>query len=273
MQHRAAKLRLLQGLRTEPAATAGALGSPSGVRATPGEAGSTLGRYSREALRTLTMDTRAGRRHVALPPIWSLRTLLCWSAQLNQQHQWGYTEGTKLHSSSKSPGEENAGHVWKCSLSKVKAILTFSYWPLRGWNHPSSNKVKSMRNTNVTFKFTSNPGSKVKLPASRHHVGPWPFVWTEVVWFSGTWCGPPCSAPCQGPLPDAVFWRGRAWTSCLGGKALGGCWGYRGVPLWGMGEAWRRILCGGRGENGYTASTLTTIFCHLSWSTLIFTKQ
>ena len=130
-----------------------------------------------------------------------------------------------------------------------------------------------MRNTNVTFKFTSNPGLKVKLPGSCHHIGPWLFVWTEAVWFSGTWCGPLSGAPCQGPLPDAVSCGGREWTSCLGGKALGGCWGYRGVPLWGMGEAWRRILCGGRGENSYTASTLTTIFCHLSWSTLIFMKQ
>ena len=47
MQHRAAKLRLLEGLRNEPAATAGAPGSPSRMQATPGEAGSTLGQYSR----------------------------------------------------------------------------------------------------------------------------------------------------------------------------------------------------------------------------------
>ena len=47
MQHRAAKLRLLEGLRNEPAAAAGVLGSPSRIQATPGEAGSTLGQYPR----------------------------------------------------------------------------------------------------------------------------------------------------------------------------------------------------------------------------------
>ena len=84
-----------------------------------------------------------------------------------------------------------------------------------------------------------DPSCEPKLSGSRgHDEGPWAVLPARGL----------CKAQC-------CFWGGRARTSCLGGKAREGCWGYREVPLWGTGEAWRRILCGGRGENGYTAST------------------
>lgn len=68
MQHRAAKLRLLEGLRNEPAATAGAPGSPSRMQATPGEAGSTLGQYPRGGPQN-THDGYPGRKETCGSPM------------------------------------------------------------------------------------------------------------------------------------------------------------------------------------------------------------
>lgn len=176
-QCRAANFRLLEGQRSEPVATAGAKGSSSGIWTATGGAGSTLGPVSTVRHSESSMESQAGRRRGALPPITVSEQASLWFDQLNRQPHGG-ANTIVLHSSTKSPGEEKVGHVWNCELPKVKAILTFSYWPLCGWNHPSSNKVVSMRNTYVTFKFASKPGSKVKLPASCHCGGTWPFVWT-----------------------------------------------------------------------------------------------
>lgn len=77
MQHRAAKLRLLEGLKNEPAATAGALGSPSGMWATLGEAGSTLGWYPWGGPQN-THNGYPGRKETGGSPThMALRKLLC----------------------------------------------------------------------------------------------------------------------------------------------------------------------------------------------------
>lgn len=67
-------MRLLEGPQNEPTATAGAKGSSGGICITIGESRSTSGPgLLREALRKLTMETRAGQgragmKCVALPP-------------------------------------------------------------------------------------------------------------------------------------------------------------------------------------------------------------
>lgn len=100
----------------------------------------------------------------------------------------------------------------------------------------------------MTFKFTSNPGLKVKRQAATRP------ALTLCVNRSCLVLREKDVGPLSGALPGAsarcCFLWGREWTSCLGGKALGGCWGYRGVPPW----VWER-----RGEGFSVAAEEKTV--------------
>lgn len=175
--------------------------------------------------RKLTMETQARMRCVALAPTneWSLRGLPDLT-NLISSRVGGHT--TELHSSRRGESRTCLKMLTSKGESKFDLLLLTFTW----LTSPKFNKVKSMRNTYVTFKCAPNPGSEVKMPS--HEI--WSLCEPKIVWFLGTWYGLLTS--------EAVSGGEEHGPSCSGGKAPGACGGYREVTLWGKG--------GGQGSPG-----------------------
>lgn len=151
-----------------------------------------------------------------------------WSDQLNQQPCWRAHYWITFFQQKSWRGESRTCLKMLTSKGESKfdlLLLTFTWL-----TSPKFNKVKSMRNTYVTFKCAPNPGSEVKMPS--HEI--WSLCEPKIVWFLGTWYGLLTS--------EAVSGGEEHGPSCSGGKAPGACGGYREVTLWGKG--------GGQGSLG-----------------------